>query len=393
MRILGVVGFAALVMVSVYLMAGERQAEPRAEAVRDVQPIQVVVSPARRAVFERSLTVQGNLQAKNVATISPRVAGTIETIMVDEGDVVEAGVTRLFQTDSVTLTKMVEVRTLELDVAEQSLREKQASLDKNRADFDKAEYDWQRYRELSEKGSCSRDEYEEAKAQYRRCTAMVRYAEALADLADAQLKQARSTLEIAKKELADSLVIAPISGRVTERYKEPGEMGDKDKPALRIEDPSLLEISAFLPARVYGEVVPDKTQMHVAANGVDLGEHAVVYRSPRIDATLRTFEARGLVRDPPEAVAPGAMAEVRVILERHEGIGVSQGAIQRRGDGRVVFVVDGDRARMVPVQVGLEMGDLIEVTIGEITEGMEIVTIGSYLLNPDAPIQIRQEGR
>ena len=218
---------------------------------------------------------------------------------------------------------------------------------------------------------------------------MMKHAEALVDLDDAKLQQARSALDIAEKDLRDSLVIAPINGRVTIRYQEPGEMGGPGNPVLRIEDHSLLEVSVFLPARAYGEVIPNETRMRVVANGVDLGEHAVSYKSPTINNELRTFEARCLLHDPPMAVAAGAMAQVRVILDRHEALGVPRDAIQRRGDGAVVFVAENDRSRMAIVKTGLEMDDLVEIRAADVAEGASIVTVGGYFLNHDEPIKVQ----
>ncbi|MGD8450210.1 MAG: efflux RND transporter periplasmic adaptor subunit [Phycisphaerae bacterium] len=358
----------------------------------DARPaVHAIVAPARQMEFQNTLVAQGNVQAKNFAMISPRVAGTLETIMVDEGDTVEAGVTRLFQTDSVRLAKALEVREHEVNVAEQSLREKRASLEKSQADFDKAEYDWNRYQDLYARGVSSQDEYEEAEAEYRRCTALLKLADAQVDLADAQLAQSRSAQAIAEKDLADSLVVAPISGRVTARYQEPGEMGAPGQPVLRIEDPSLLEVSVYLPAQAYGNVEPDQTPMWVTVNGVDLGEHAVSYKSPTIDTTLRTFEARCLLPDPPAAVAAGAMADVRVVLERRQGLGVPRDALQRRSGGEVVFIVENDQARMIPVDVGLETDGMVEVSGEGLTAGAAVVTVGGYFLDPGQPVTVQQE--
>ncbi|MBN2447925.1 MAG: efflux RND transporter periplasmic adaptor subunit [Phycisphaerae bacterium] len=391
MRNTGFAAFVAVIVGGTLLLPSGCSTSRADETAAETPATKVVVAPVRRAVFERRVVVQGNVQAKNLALISPRVSGTLDDIMVDEGDRVVAGVTHLFQTDSVILQKTVEVRHHEVNVAEESLRERQASLEKSRADLEKAEFDWNRYQRLFERGTAADEEYEEAKAEYKRCTALVKLAEASVGLADAQLAQSRSALEIAEKDLRDSLVIAPIDGVVTVRYQEPGEMGGPGNPVLRIEDPTLLEVSVFLPARTYGEVIPDETRMFVEVNGVDLGEQVVSYKSPTINNTLRTFEARCLMHNPPEAVASGAMARVRVILERRDAIGVPRDAIQRRGDGAAVFVVEGNTARMVAVKPGLDMDGLVEVTSDQIAQGDAVVTVGAYFLNQGTEIEIQQE--
>ena len=46
--------------------------------------------------FERYIEVQANLESKNFAIVSPRIAGTIEKFFVDEGNTVIANETKLF---------------------------------------------------------------------------------------------------------------------------------------------------------------------------------------------------------------------------------------------------------------------------------------------------------
>jgi len=389
MRITGIIMVTAIIAAAALFAAGKEETPEQNVKPTQVRSTTVAVAPARRVTFERTLTVQGNVQAKNLAMISPRVAGTLEEIMVDEGDAVAAGVTPLFQTDSVKLAKTFEIRRHEVNVAEFSLREKQASCEKNQADLEKAAYDWKRQQDMFEREISSQDEYEEAHAEHKRCSALLKHAQALADLAEAQLQQTRSALSIAEKDLRDSLVVAPIDGRVTMRYQEPGEMGETGNAVLRIEDPTLLEVSVYLPARAYGEVIPQETKMRVTANGVDVGEHVVSYKSPTIDKSRRTFEARCLLREPPRAVAAGAMAQVSVILERRDGLGVPRDAIQRRIDGAIVFVAENGRARLATVKTGLEKDDLIEIDAEGISDGASIVTMGGYFLNNDEPITVQ----
>ena len=354
--------------------------------------VNVVTEPVREMQFERALSVQGNVEAKQVALVSPRIAGVLDAIFVDEGDRVEANKTPLFQTDSVKLANTLEMRRREVEVAEYSLREKQAALEKEKASYDKAEYDWRRYLDLFEEGVSANDEVEEARTDYRVCAALVKHAEALVELAEAQLKQSRSALAIAQKDLDDSLVIAPISGCVAERFQEPGEMGAVEDPVLRIEDPSLVEVSVFLPARAYGEVNAGETMMLVTVSGVDLGAHPVYYKSTTIDTRLRTFEACCLLHDPPAVVAPGTMAQVKVVLEQRDGLGVPRDAVQNRDGATVVFVAAEERARMIPVTLGLEMEGMVEVLSGQLDAGAQVVAVGGYFLDPDAPIKVAQEG-
>ncbi len=209
--------------------------------------IPVVLTPAKTMTFENRIEVVGSIEAKQFALVSARIPGTLDAVYVDEGDSVETGKTNLFQTDSLKLTKAVAMAEQGLRVAEYSVKEKEASLEQVLADKEQAEVDLGRYQSLWQDKAVPKQVLEHQESKFKQSLAMVKHAEALLALEKNKLEQARLLLTIAEKDLGDSLVLAPISGHVSKRFKEPGEMAGAGTPVLRIEDLSVVEISAFLP--------------------------------------------------------------------------------------------------------------------------------------------------
>ena len=119
--------------------------ESPAEAVKRIP---VVLTAAREMTFESTVAVSGSVQAKHFALVSARLPGSLDAVHVDEGDVVEAGKTQLFQTDSLKLTKAVAIARQGLQVAELSVEEKDANLEQVLANREQAEVDLERYRAL-----------------------------------------------------------------------------------------------------------------------------------------------------------------------------------------------------------------------------------------------------
>ena len=355
--------------------------------------VPVVLTPAKLMDFDERLAVQGDVQAKNFALVTARVLGTLDAIYVDEGDKVEAGKTKLFQVDALNLEKAVDASRQALAVARCSTREKEANRDGVAADFHKAEKDYRRYEQLRKDGVVTQDALEQAESRYLQVQAQLKHAETLIDLAKAQEGQTQAALAIAEKNLADSLIMAPISGTITARFKEPGEMAEAGKPVVRIEDLSVVEPSAFLPAEYYHRVVPGETQMSVGVNGVDAGTRAVSYRSPTIQSKLRTFEVRCVITDPTAGVVPGAMADIAVVLDRRRGLGVPVGTIQQRGDRQVVFVVENGRAKMVDVKVGLQTDGSSEISAESLAEGAGVVTMGQSFLNDGTAVDVQKASK
>jgi len=358
---------------------------------RPRRAVPVVLTPAREMTFEESLALSGNVEAKTTALVSARIPGTLEEVYVDEGDRVEAGKTDLFRTDSLKLTKAVEVARQETAVAESSVRERLAGLEELQADHEQNTTDVRRYERLHERGAATDHELEIQKSRQKQSAARIKHAEALVDLARAQLEQARSGLTMAQKDLADSLVNSPINGRVSERFREPGEMASAGTAVLKIEDLSVIEISALLPEEYYPRVHVGKTPMRIRVVGTDLGEHAISYRSPTIHATLRTFEIKCVLHDPPKHVVSGAIAEVGVVFAQRKGVGVPVSALETRAKGPVVFVSAGPTVRKVPIRKGLETNGFVEIRDAKIAAGAIIVTMGQNFLEDGDEVQVVEE--
>ena len=353
--------------------------------------VPVVLTKVKRMNFEKRLTVQGNLEAKNSAMVSPRIPGTIEKIFVDEGDQVIEGMTKLFQSDSVKLQKAFDIQKQDLKVSHYELLEKEANFERVKADFDKAKLDYYRAKRLFEKKTITENEFELQESRFKQTEAALKHSQALVDLKAQQERQAKVKLQIAEKDLGDSLVYAPISGTVSMRLSEQGETGQPGKPIIKIEDPSLLEVSAFLPSQYYHHIIPRQTQMRIMVYDVDLGKQNVHYKSPTIDQKLRTFEVKCLLIDVPQGVVPGAMAQIEVVLREKCGLGIPSSAIPIRSGRQVVFAVHGETAHMVEVTTGLETDGIIELLEGDLTENKPVVTMGQFPLNEGTAVRIQKE--
>jgi RND family efflux transporter MFP subunit len=355
---------------------------------RDAVP--VIVQSARTMVFEQRIDIAGNILAKRFALVSARIPGTLDAIFVDEGDFVEAGKTKLFQTDSVKLTQAVAIAQEQVTVAECAVREKEALLDKTLVGQQVAEADLARYKDLAQRNAVARQVLEHQEAQVRQFEADVRHVRTLIELAKAQLEQARLNLKVAEKDLADSLVVAPISGRVSLRMKEPGEMAGTGTPVLRIDDLSLVEVSIFVPSEYYDQVVIGQTKLRVRVGERDLGELPVTFKSPVVEPRLRTFQVKALLQSPPPEVVPGSLAMVSLVLASRQGLGVPVQAIQQRGGKNMVFVVTENKAKAIPVELGWETEGWQEIRSG-LSAVVPVITSGQSLVDDGTPVHVVKE--
>ena len=375
----------AAVLPAALLAAGCGKKE--SAAAETVRALAIRAQPAAARAFERRLTVQGTLEAKNYAHVASRADGNLDAIWVDEGDAVVAGETALFQTDPVSRENSLTIAKQNLAVAKASLEVAQASARKTEAEARKATLDFDRYERLHQAGKVSDNEYEAAEVQRAQAQAGLAVAEAQVDLAERQVKQAEASLSIAEKSLADTKIFAPISGVVSARTAEPGEQMSVGKVVLRIDDLATVEAAAFLPAQYYPEVQTGQTKFRLDVGGREAGTHVVTTRSPVIDPTLRTFEIKGKVEAADGLAVPGQMADLTLVFETRQALGVPSAAILNRGGKSVVFVAQDGRAVQREVQAGLQNDGWTEVLSG-LEAGESVVTEGQSQLRDGQPVEV-----
>lgn len=387
-----IVALAAVILALRGYVAFGGSEDPQAKETADVRRVPVALTPAVERDFENRVLVQGNVEAKNFATVSALVGGMVKAVFVDEGDAVVAGETKLFLVDDVALRKAVDIARQDLAAARCGVREAEANFERSAADLHKAEIDAQRFERLQKDGAVSLDLLESQQSRYKQTAAGHKYAESIVDQSRERERQAEAALGIAEKNLKDSLIYAPISGYVTMRFREPGEMAGQGDPMIRIDDPSVIEVSAHLPSEVYARVVLDQTTVRVNVHGVSAGEPVVYYKTPVINPQLRTFEIKCMLQNPPEGVVPGAMADLQVLLARRKGVGVPAAALQLRAGKDTLFTVKDNTAQIVEVQKGIETDGWVELVNGSLPAGTPVVTMGQYFLNEGSPVTVQDTG-
>ncbi len=346
------------------------------------------VQAAAERTFERRITVQGTLEAKNFANVAARVEGNLDAVWVDEGDTVKAGETRLFQIDPVGRKNALIIAEQALEVAHANLKVAEATAEQARAVARKAATDYERYSRLRKEAKVTAHEFEQRETQNIQAQSGLDVAQAHVALSQRQVSQAEAARAIATKNLSDSLVVAPLSGAVSRRSAEPGEQMSVGRVILRIDDLSVIEAAAFFPAQYYGEVVPGQTQFRLTVGGQDAGTHPVEYRSPTIHTTLRTFEIKGRVDTTSGIAVPGSMADITLIFESRQGLGIPSSAILMRNSEPTVYVVKNGKAHAQPVKTGLQNDGSTEILSG-LNAGDPVVTEGQTQLNDGMPVEIR----
>ncbi len=352
----------------------------------------VVVTKAKQMTFEERVETSGNLETRNYSIVSARSSGIIDDVFVREGDRVLAGKSNLFRIDRVKSQQAVDISKQSVSVAEFTYRARLATAKRVEADYNKAKLDYERYQRLyNDNSAVTKNALESQESRYIQTKAAFDEAQAMADLSLKQLEQARAQYIIAQKDYENSTGLSPISGYVSKRFKEPGEMVSAGTPIVQIDDLSVLEVSAFLPAAYYQKIITNKTVMKIGVGTVYEEELPVVYKSPVIDSRLRNFEIKALIKNPPEGVTSGDIARIKVLLSSHEGLGIPRASALKKLDGTIIFTVENGKAKSGYVVTGLENDGWIEIITKDIKPGASIVSMGQDRLSDGESVSILRE--
>ena len=204
-------------------VAGGNEADSAASTEQSVLSVETV-SPSQDDIG-RTLSADGTINAKDIANVSAKVSGVaIERVLVEEGDRVRAGqVLAMFDTDAMEQ----QVLQAEADVAEAEATLANASADAARV------------LPLIDIDAISKQEAD----RYR--TSEVR-ARAALQASKARLSNQRLTLD-------NATVVAPVSGIISEKMIEVGQVAGGD-PLFTIIKGGILEWRAELDPKLIGDI-------------------------------------------------------------------------------------------------------------------------------------------
>ena len=337
--------------------------------------------------FRRQIQVQGCIQPVNSAKIAARMAGNLDALKVKEGYRVKAG-DILFQTDQVNLQNQVLIAEQNLKVAQQNKSIAEADLKIAKTNLEKARLDFERDETLFKRNVITKQAFENMEVAWKNAQATTEKAEVALAYKDVLIAQAETSLQIARKNLADSIIRAPYDGVITAKYHEPGEFVANGTAVLAMEDQTNLEASLFVSSIYYPAISPETTVL-LTLHGLELCRAKLSYISPSIDPLTRTFEIKANLPNQPNLIS-GTLCDIMVILAERDGLGLSSDAILSRTGGQsVVFAVNGDSAEEIPVSTGFTTDGFTEILDNDALKERQFVIEGQYFLNNGSRIEIQ----
>lgn len=206
-----------------------------------------------------------------------------------------------------------------------------------------------------------------------------------------KVAQAKSQLEVAKKNLADCRLTTPVGGIVGKRLVGAGETALPSQAVVSILDISTVKVKVAIPeAEISGIGANTSSVIKVEAiNGSYKGGR--IEKGVQADALTHTYDIRIHVANRDRKLLPGMVASVQFVAvpQQHteQLLSVPVTAVQKKADGSLfVWTVANDStAHRTTVTTGETIGNRIVVATG-INDGNRIVTEGYQKLSENTRV-------
>lgn len=299
-----------------------------------IRPVKTIVIEDEQLGSNRSFP--GRVDAVQRAQVSFRVSGKLMKIHVKEGQSVKKG---------------------DL-LAELEPTDYQITLNKQQANYNKANADYTRGKELVKDGYISRTQFDKLEADY---------------------STAKGNLEQAQQDLENTKLVASFAGIIAKRYVDNFEEVQAKQEIFNLSDVSQVEVKIDVPERIMSQSREQKDKLRAFASFGDAAEQRFPLTlkevATKADSQTQTFEVTFVMEQPEQfTLLPGMTANVEIKIPSDTSLNkyilLPSTAVKGSSEMKpTVFIVDLESKKLLAKEVkvaGMVGGNI------KVTEGLEI---------------------
>ena len=206
-----------------------------------------------------------------------------------------------------------------------------------------------------------------------------------------KVAQAKSQLDVAKKNLADCRLVAPVSGIIGKKMIGAGETALPSQAVVSILDISSVKVKVAIPEAEIGGISGNTSSIIMVEAIGSSFEGGRIEKGVQADALTHTYDIRINVANRERKLLPGMVASVSFGSEKSEvkseQLSVPVTTVQKQADGSLfVWTIGKDStAHRTTITTGKTLGNRIVVASG-ISEGERIVTEGYQKLSENTKV-------
>ena len=327
-----------------------------------------VTSPSRKTIAE-TIVETGSMVSPAVVSMLPKVGGRlVSTTLADGTDV----------TEGTAVKKGDVIAQIESTDYAARLAASQASLDYAKATLDDAQKEFDRTAALLKENTATEQEADKALAELLR--------------AKASLKQAEANLALARLDMEETQVHAPMDGRISAKHAYPGAMLSPSTPLFTLTAMDPLKLFFDLPTTAFAKIKPGTTDVAVKVDAypdeiLKLKIHSV---HPSANDATRTVRIELHVANTDGKYLPGMYAKGEVALNKRDNVlVVPRECIITTLSKNLVYKIKDGRAVSTEVKLGTRFDDVVEILDG-MTDGDVIVFMGHQRLTDGVSVSIEK---
>jgi len=342
-------------------------------------PVTVRMAEAATGDIGAQLTVVGNLIGEQTVDVVPRTGGRLVSVNVKLGDPVRRG-QLLAKIEDFEIIEQVKQAQASMEVARATIRQREA-------DLKVAELNFDRSKNLYGRQLLAKQALDDAESRYLAAQAQL-------DLARAQSSQTSARLDELQINLGNTRITSPVDGFVGRRNADPGAWVSQNAPVVSVVEIARLRMQAAVVEKDLRFVgVGDPATVEVDAYPGDKFKGRVARVSPVLDPATRTATMEVEIPNTDNRLRPGMYARVELTIEEHKGVVLvpKPAVVDLDGQRGVWQAGDDNKAKFLPVTLGIEDGERVEITAG-LTAGDRFVTEGAGAVRRNDTLVVPGQG-
>lgn len=213
---------------------------------------------------------------------------------------------------------------------------------------------------------------------------------------EANMLSSKAQVAAAQSRVDDTVIRAPFSGRVGLRNVSVGSLVTPGQVITTLDDISIIKLDFTVPES-YLATVKEGQQVEAitTAYASEVFKGRVGSIATRVDPVSRSAMVRALIDNHEQKLKPGMFMSVHLTRSQGKSLMIPEQALLPDAERQFVYVVKGDKASKVVVEIGRRKPGLVEVrqglNVGDVVviEGGEKLTDGALItiVNSDQSVE------
>lgn len=376
--------------------------------------VNVQVIPAVSGSITTNVEYSSKLKPIQEITLSPKISGKVATVQADVGTEVQQGQVlltldssdvqaQLQQQEANLAGNRVNYEKAQGSAYEQQLLQTEQTQQNAQITFNNAQDTYNKDQTLYNAGALSQQSLNADKQKLDEATIALNTANAGLTLlknqlgpqsvqsAQAQLQQAESSVNYATVQVQNTILTSPISGTVSARNADVGEIASSATPAFTVIDTKTVVAEVNVPDTMIVHLKKGQTvSVKVSALNDKVYTGTINLMSPAADSKTNSYVIDVDLDNTNNELKSGMFAKVILPAEQKDNVlTVPNEAITMEDGVAYVDTVDKNTVNKVPVQLGISNETITEIVSG-LKAGDNVITEGQIFLSDGQKVNIQK---